>query len=482
MKRVVATALLAAAVPALGQSVRVETDATGTYIRPSRGLMGPTAPSPEAMLWTYNHPTAIPQSVSLSPASGSAWVGQTLNAEMLQRFAITGSGVPTMEIPAGGNSPCLVSAAQNADIAAFLDHTGSNFEVRAYASTSSTPLWTFSVPAQYDNYGGPHNLKVSRDGSVVAAGFNISAGGAPILYFLNGSTGAVINTYTQPSGFIASVDLTDSGGLCVIQHTTTQALAKVIDTATGTETFSVPGTGAGTAYFKISGNGDVIVVGGFSFHVYKKIAGVYTQIINFSAPTSWFGSAAVVSRDGSTVGALNHNYGTNYQDTSTRIWDVNSAALLGTFNTHGSGSLQGSASDAAMSDDGSKMVAAHWGTQDNAFPETLVFDRSVNLINQIDSPGSPFSVDMSGNGQYVLVGAKSVHANIMGNGGNTYLLSNAVACYPDCNGDAALNLSDFGCFTTKFALGDPYADCNSDSVLNLSDFGCFTTKFALGCP
>ncbi|MCC6660209.1 MAG: hypothetical protein IT437_04915 [Phycisphaerales bacterium] len=58
----------------------------------------------------------------------------------------------------------------------------------------------------------------------------------------------------------------------------------------------------------------------------------------------------------------------------------------------------------------------------------------------------------------------------------------APACYPDCNGDSVLNLSDFGCFTTKFALGDPYADCNGDSVLNLSDFGCFTTKFALGCP
>ena len=57
-----------------------------------------------------------------------------------------------------------------------------------------------------------------------------------------------------------------------------------------------------------------------------------------------------------------------------------------------------------------------------------------------------------------------------------------IDCYPDCNGDGALNLSDFGCFTTKFALGDPYADCNGDATLNLADFGCFTTKFALGCP
>ena len=63
------------------------------------------------------------------------------------------------------------------------------------------------------------------------------------------------------------------------------------------------------------------------------------------------------------------------------------------------------------------------------------------------------------------------------------VVAGAVAgCYADCNGDGTLNLSDFGCFTTKFALGDPYADCNGDQVLNLSDFGCFTTRFALGCP
>ena len=58
----------------------------------------------------------------------------------------------------------------------------------------------------------------------------------------------------------------------------------------------------------------------------------------------------------------------------------------------------------------------------------------------------------------------------------------APGCYPDCNADGALNLADFGCFTTRFALGEPYGDCNGDGVRNLSDFGCFTTKFALGCP
>ena len=56
-----------------------------------------------------------------------------------------------------------------------------------------------------------------------------------------------------------------------------------------------------------------------------------------------------------------------------------------------------------------------------------------------------------------------------------------MVCYPDCNADGLLNLADFGCFTTKFATGDPYADCNGCGINNLADFGCFVTKFALGC-
>ena len=58
----------------------------------------------------------------------------------------------------------------------------------------------------------------------------------------------------------------------------------------------------------------------------------------------------------------------------------------------------------------------------------------------------------------------------------------ALSCYPDCNGDGVLTVADFGCFQTKFVIGDPYADCNADGSLTVSDFGCFQTKFALGCP
>ncbi len=61
------------------------------------------------------------------------------------------------------------------------------------------------------------------------------------------------------------------------------------------------------------------------------------------------------------------------------------------------------------------------------------------------------------------------------------------SCYPNCdknrlNGSSVLNVNDYICFQTRFALGATYADCDNNDVLNVSDFICFQTQFALGCP
>ena len=62
------------------------------------------------------------------------------------------------------------------------------------------------------------------------------------------------------------------------------------------------------------------------------------------------------------------------------------------------------------------------------------------------------------------------------------LLSPETSCYADCSGDGALTVADFGCFQTKFVLGDPYADCTGEGTLTVADFGCFQTSFVTGCP
>ncbi len=62
------------------------------------------------------------------------------------------------------------------------------------------------------------------------------------------------------------------------------------------------------------------------------------------------------------------------------------------------------------------------------------------------------------------------------------ILTVGTPCYPDCDDSGGLNVNDYICFQTRFALGHPYADCDQNAQNNVNDYICFQTKFALGCP
>jgi hypothetical protein len=495
--RVFVCAAVAAAVAgtSYAQSVRTVTTPSGTFLVKGDDFKAPRLPHGQAegtLLWSFLDPVAICESVSISPAGNSGWAGMHLNAERLQRYEIAGDGLPTFESPAGSLSPSVVSAARTADLAVFLDRPdlpapGTFFQLRAYNS-AGVELWTRNLPQQYQ-FVGPHMLKVSRDGSTVAVAFNANPSGN-ILYFLNGATGDTVQTWSGETGTIGSVDLTSDGSLAFILHAHPNATGRLISRATGLEEFSAPGSGVGARY-QISGDGNVLAIGGFSFHVYRKVGATYTLGINFTTSGHWFGAASAISADGSTVGTLAHNYSNGYQTSQTRIWDVATGGLLGLFQTSGSGTVQGSAVGAAFSDDGQTFAAAHWGTIENSHTKVLVLNRSAELIGGFDTPGSPFFVDLSPDGKYVMVGAKAVHANTTGNGGGVYMYDTGVGgqpCYANCDQSTSppiLNVADFTCFLTKFAAGDAYANCDGSTappVLNVADFTCFLTKFAAGCP
>ncbi len=55
------------------------------------------------------------------------------------------------------------------------------------------------------------------------------------------------------------------------------------------------------------------------------------------------------------------------------------------------------------------------------------------------------------------------------------------ACKPDCDASGGLDIDDFICFQTRFAISDPYADCDESGSLDIDDFICFQTFFAVGC-
>ncbi len=60
-------------------------------------------------------------------------------------------------------------------------------------------------------------------------------------------------------------------------------------------------------------------------------------------------------------------------------------------------------------------------------------------------------------------------------------LSAGASCYGDCDGSGALDIDDFICFQTYYAIGDQYADCDGSGSLDIDDFICFQTFYAVGC-
>jgi hypothetical protein len=304
------------------------------------------------------------------------------------------------------------------------------------------------------------------------------------VHFFDGPTGTPLNVWSYAGGTLTALDLTDDGSLCFV---TQSSNGRLIDVATATEIFTAPGSGAGNVHHKISGDGEVLGLGGFRFEVYVKDGSSYTRVLNYYAATSWFGHGVAVSRDGSTVAAASCDYGSGYLNTSTRIWDVPTLTLLGEYHTYGGGSYQDSVKRAALADDGSVLAIGTWGTQYNDHPEVMIFDRSANLIGSIDTSGSVYALDLSGDGVYALSGSKAIHANEMGRGGHviSYQVLDA-GCPGDIDGDGDTDHSDLGALLSAWCAhpGDsnwnPNADLDGDGHVGHGDLGILLADWNCG--
>ncbi len=68
-----------------------------------------------------------------------------------------------------------------------------------------------------------------------------------------------------------------------------------------------------------------------------------------------------------------------------------------------------------------------------------------------------------------------------GTGANFTLTGADAPCDADCDASGTLDIDDFICFQTLYAVLDPKADCDADGALLIDDFICFQTLYALGC-
>jgi hypothetical protein len=371
-------------------------------------------------LWQVDDPNAIADGVAID--ANDVWGAWILQRARLGAYPIGGNGTPAFEFSSFGSGNSGVNSAKGADRIGFMESNapGNDFRLHGFRSTSGgTPDWSFQFPVSDPNLpASSKKVAVSYDGSTVAAVVSDSVTQNSTLYVFDADTGVVRSTWTDPLRMDA-VDLTDNGSVALVTQDNRAAL---VDTSNGTVTFSVTGSGAGNIFYRISGDGNVFVVDGFNLDVYQYNGTTYQQVIHFSHPTSWFGGASVVSRDGSTVGSFSGNYGNNWLSGEVDLFDVASRQLIGSYLVSGTGSFQGTPVGAESNDNGTVMAFASWGTQFHDWPEVMVFNRNVQLIGAINFPGSAFSVDVSADGQYVVGGSKAVHANQFGSGGRIELI------------------------------------------------------------
>ena len=371
-------------------------------------------------LWMVDDQNAIADGVAID--ANNVWTAWTLTGARLSIYPINGNGTEAWHFSSFNSGNSGVAAAKSADRLGFMESNaaGNDFRQHGFTSNSNgTPDWSFPYPVSDPNLpANSRKVATSRDGSTIAAVVSDSVTQNSTLYVFEATTGAVRLSWTDPLR-MNGVELTDNGSIALVTQDNRAAL---VDTSTGNILFSVTGSGAGNIFYRVSGDGQVFVVGGFSFDVYAFNGTTYTRVIHFSQASFWFGGACAISHDGSTAGTFGSNYANNWLNGVVYLFDVASGNMLGSYPVSGSGMYQGTPVGAGSNDDGSVMAFASWGTEFHDWPEVMVFNRNVQLIGQIDFPGSAFSVDVSSDGQYVVGGSKAVHANQFGSGGRVELI------------------------------------------------------------
>ncbi len=371
-------------------------------------------------LWDYDDPTAIADGVSID--ANNVWGAWLLSGARLTIHAITGNGTPAWSFSSFGSGNSGVAAAKGADRSGFMESNAAGNDFRQHGFTSSsngTPDWSFPYPVSDPNLpASSRKVATSRDGSTIAAVVSDSVTQNSTLYVFDANTGAVTLMWTDPLR-MDGVALTDNGSMALV---TQDNRATLVDTSSGNIVFTAAGSGAGSNSYPMSGDGSVFAVGGFNFDVYAYNGTTYNRVIHLTRASFWFGGACTVSHDGSTAGTFGGNYAGGWLSGEVYLFDVASGNMIGSYPVSGTGAYQGTPIGASSNDNGTVMAFASWGTQFHDWPEVMVFNRSVQLIGAINFPGSAFSVDVTTDGQYVVGGAKAVHANQFGSGGRIELI------------------------------------------------------------
>ncbi len=384
----------------------------------------------QGTLWTHTSALEawIPSAISIGDVGGQVFAEYDLNNEAAVLLSVYDSNPPT---PVWTDSTPLGTEARQVDSAATTNthiaihqipqaSTGNRPVVlRKYTSNSPTPDWTYEfVPLT----SARSHCAISRDGqTIVAAITNSNTHSVEVAVFAPGSGTPVSYTVLPPgvSNQIRGWDLSADGSTLYFSQ---DGIAHIFDVATQTVLFT---TNIGSHFdsHAISGDGSVFAYGKFgSMHVWERSGGTYINSITRTLVGQNYCARIDISDDGSTIAYAWYFYNPGLT-VQVNALDLTSNTITMTDTITGTGALQNVVAGVSCSADGSRFAVGLWGDEGDQAEEVRVYSSTQDApLMTSNLPGSVLSIDISADGQRVVAGSKSVHANINGNGGQVDLL------------------------------------------------------------
>lgn len=318
---------------------------------------------------------------------------------------------------------------------------------------TSTPLWNYSLPDnnnKMDVAAGLNNEIFSAasfdDATYVWLSSSsvptlildsgkkqdITADGAYLVY-INAAGDSLICLDTATEIEIWKIALFETGvqlNGVDISGDGSRVLVTVYDGSSGAQIYDMTdGSLVGTPFgnysqtmAKISGDASRIVTGDFYGYikVFEYDGASWNMAGYFATGDDWV-TAVAISADGETVTGGTVGFGP-YRGRLVAIdWPLeDSPSELWQYRNYGD-----EISSTDISEDGSVIVAGCWGKYNGTYGDVFTaLDHSggviFSILDDIDEPGSIFSVSVNSDGLFATASGKAVHAREMGNGGEVY--------------------------------------------------------------
>lgn len=361
------------------------------------------------VLWVdREHLAAIAKEVAISGNGLELLSGWYLNNDRCSKYYIHGSGAPLWVFPMEGNSSAIdVSAGYSCDI------------LSATSDEISTFIWR--TPGSVPSLVLPGALKqdISDDGEVIV--------------WVDPVSRNLIRTETATGFEIWSVPLGSTGyGVYGVEISgdMSSVLVTCYDNSVGCRVFNMlEGTQIGSAVGNYSQIPASISHDGWRFATaeyngYMKFwefdGADWVLSGSINSGHEWV-TAVAVSGDGETV--IGGTLAFNPYDGKAIVVDWPAGGTPSVIWEHDDYGDEVSSVDVSF--DGSILIAGSYGKLNGTEGDVItVLDRTggviIQVLDDIDEPGSIFSVSISDDGSFATAGGKAVHARAWGNGGEVY--------------------------------------------------------------